>query len=90
MRRNCTAVIITMPCLSSEAVESDQKSADYEFGQVSGSLFPTPPAGSGSLSALFSSAAPAPLLFIPAPKVNKETSSGMHRSRLIITAIDQP
>ncbi|XP_056442706.1 RNA-binding protein 34 [Gadus chalcogrammus] len=52
----------------SEAVESDQKSADYEFGQVSGSLFPTPPAGSGSLSALFSSAAPAPLLFIPAPK----------------------
>ncbi|CAL8355024.1 unnamed protein product [Boreogadus saida] len=50
----------------SEAVESDQKSADYEVGQVSGSLFPTPPAG--SLSALFSSAAPAPLLFIPAPK----------------------
>ncbi|CAL8334199.1 unnamed protein product [Lota lota] len=52
----------------SEAVGSGQRSADYEVGQVCGSLFPTPTAGSGSLSALFSSAAPAPLLFIPAPE----------------------
>ncbi|XP_074552396.1 RNA-binding protein 34 [Halichoeres trimaculatus] len=53
-----------------------QQSADYVVGQVSGSLFQKNSAASGSsLSALFSSAAPATqLLFQPAPKpVQKST-----------------
>ncbi|XP_018540336.1 RNA-binding protein 34 [Lates calcarifer] len=48
---------------------SEQQSADYVVGQVSGSLFQKNSAASGSLSALFSTAAPAAsLLFQPAPK----------------------
>nr|XP_057926609.1 RNA-binding protein 34 [Doryrhamphus excisus] len=47
-----------------------QASADYEVGQVSGSLFQKESAASGSLSALFSSAAPtASVLFKPAPQL---------------------
>ncbi|CAL8329392.1 unnamed protein product [Merluccius merluccius] len=52
-----------------DAVGSEQQPADYVVGQVSGSLFPAPPSGSGSLSALFSPAAPAPVVFVPAPKL---------------------
>ncbi|XP_054460061.1 RNA-binding protein 34 [Anoplopoma fimbria] len=53
----------------SEEALSGQPPADYEVGQVSGSLFKKKSAASGSLSALFSTAAPAgPLLFQPAPK----------------------
>ncbi|XP_054635698.1 RNA-binding protein 34 [Dunckerocampus dactyliophorus] len=45
--------------------------ADYEVGQVSGSLFQKKSAASGSLSALFSSAAPtASVLFKPAPQLS--------------------
>ncbi|XP_061582346.1 RNA-binding protein 34 [Cololabis saira] len=52
------------------ASSSGQPSADYVVGQVSGSLFQQNSAASGSLSGLFSSAAPAaPVLFQPAPKV---------------------
>ncbi|GAA6225671.1 RNA-binding protein 34 [Lates japonicus] len=48
---------------------SEQQSADYVVGQVSGSLFQKNSTASGSLSALFSTAAPATsLLFQPAPK----------------------
>ncbi|XP_040001112.1 RNA-binding protein 34 [Xiphias gladius] len=54
---------------------SEQQSADYVVGQVSGSLFQKNSAASGSLSALFSTAPPAAsLLFQPAPKpVQKST-----------------
>ncbi|XP_028269605.1 RNA-binding protein 34 [Parambassis ranga] len=46
-----------------------QQSASYVVGQVSGSLFQKTFAATGSLSALFTTAAPAaPLLFQPAPK----------------------
>ncbi|KAK2817581.1 hypothetical protein Q5P01_025772 [Channa striata] len=56
---------------------SGQQSADYVVGQVSGSVFQKDAAPSGSLSALFSAAAPAaPLLFQPAPKpVQKSTET---------------
>ncbi|XP_022616401.1 RNA-binding protein 34 [Seriola dumerili] len=48
---------------------SEQQSADYVVGQVSGSLFQKNAAASGSLSTLFSTAAPAAsLLFQPAPE----------------------
>ncbi|XP_040891368.1 RNA-binding protein 34 [Toxotes jaculatrix] len=54
---------------------SEQQSADYVVGQVSGSLFQTKPAASGSLSALFSTAAPAAsLLFQPAPEPVKRST----------------
>ncbi|KAJ3614273.1 hypothetical protein NHX12_017847 [Muraenolepis orangiensis] len=53
----------------SKAAGSDQQ--DYVLGQVSGSLCPTPPAVSGSLSALFCSSAAAPV-FIPMLKPVKK------------------
>lgn len=58
-------------------VLSGQQSADYVVGQVSGSLFQKNSSASRSLSALFSSPAPAmPLLFKPAPlPVHKSTES---------------
>lgn len=57
--------------LSGEA-SPGQQSADYVVGQVSGSLFQQRSAAAGSLSALFSSAAPAAsVLFQPAPKVRR-------------------
>ncbi|KAF3688160.1 RNA-binding protein 34 RNA-binding motif protein 34 [Channa argus] len=61
----------------SGAALSGQQSADYVVGQVSGSLFQKDSTSSGSLSALFSTAAPAaPLLFQPAPKpVQKSTET---------------
>ncbi|KAK5865492.1 hypothetical protein PBY51_019758 [Eleginops maclovinus] len=53
----------------SEEEQPGQQPADYVVGQVSGSLFPKKSAASGSLSALFGAAAPAPpVLFQPAPK----------------------
>ncbi|XP_059188973.1 RNA-binding protein 34 [Centropristis striata] len=57
--------------------KSDEPSADYQVGQVCGSLFPSEAASSGSLSALFSTAPPAAsLLFQPAPKpVQKSTEA---------------
>lgn len=52
----------------SEEASPGQPSADYVVGQVSGSLFQQSSAASGSLSALFGTAAPAPpRLFQPAP-----------------------
>ncbi|KAM8878141.1 RNA-binding protein 34 [Spinachia spinachia] len=62
--------------LGEEAL-SGQPAADYEVGQVSGSLFKKKSAASGSLSTLFSTAAPtAALLFQPAPKpVQKSTEA---------------
>lgn len=49
---------------------SGQPAADYEVGQVSGSLFKKKSAASGSLSTLFSTAAPTgAVLFQPPPKV---------------------
>ncbi|XP_044045326.1 RNA-binding protein 34 isoform X1 [Siniperca chuatsi] len=64
----------------SEKASPGQQSADYVVGQVSGSLFQKKKkksATSGSLSALFSTAAPAaPLLFQPAPEpVQKSTEA---------------
>uniref|UniRef100_A0A3Q3JBM1 RRM domain-containing protein n=1 Tax=Monopterus albus TaxID=43700 RepID=A0A3Q3JBM1_MONAL len=51
-----------------------KKSNDYVVGQVSGSLFQKNSAASGSLSALFGTAAPAaPIVFQPAPEVNENT-----------------
>ncbi|KAM7394801.1 hypothetical protein PAMP_021583 [Pampus punctatissimus] len=51
-----------------------QQSADYVVGQVSGSLSQKTPAAPGSLSALFSTAAPAAsVLFQPAPEPQKST-----------------
>uniref|UniRef100_A0A3B4WAP6 RNA binding motif protein 34 n=1 Tax=Seriola lalandi dorsalis TaxID=1841481 RepID=A0A3B4WAP6_SERLL len=48
---------------------SEQQAADYVVGQVSGSLFQKNAAAPGSLSTLFSTAAPAAsLLFQPAPE----------------------
>ncbi|XP_075947766.1 RNA-binding protein 34 [Anarhichas minor] len=60
-----------------EEAVSEEPAADYEVGQVSGSLFKKKSAASGSLSTLFSTAAPAgPLLFQPAPKpVQKSTEA---------------
>ncbi|KAK9540785.1 hypothetical protein VZT92_003213 [Zoarces viviparus] len=60
-----------------EEAASGEPAADYEVGQVSGSLFKKKSAASGSLSTLFSTAAPAgPLLFQPAPKhVQKSTEA---------------
>ncbi|KAM6942097.1 RNA-binding protein 34 [Lycodopsis pacificus] len=60
-----------------EEAVSGEPAADYEVGQVSGSLFKKKSAASGSLSTLFSTAAPAgPLLFQPAPKpVQKNTEA---------------
>ncbi|XP_041640192.1 RNA-binding protein 34 [Cheilinus undulatus] len=60
----------------SEAAAADQRSSDYVVGQVSGSLFQKNPADSGSsLSALFSSAAPAaPVLFAAAPQPVRKSS----------------
>ncbi|XP_068582902.1 RNA-binding protein 34 [Cebidichthys violaceus] len=60
-----------------EEAASGPPAADYEVGQVSGSLFQKKSAASGSLSTLFSAAAPAgPLLFQPAPKpVPKSTEA---------------
>uniref|UniRef100_A0A3B4WHM7 RNA binding motif protein 34 n=1 Tax=Seriola lalandi dorsalis TaxID=1841481 RepID=A0A3B4WHM7_SERLL len=56
--------------VSGEA-SSEQQAADYVVGQVSGSLFQKNAAAPGSLSTLFSTAAPAAsLLFQPAPEVN--------------------
>ncbi|XP_071359263.1 RNA-binding protein 34 isoform X2 [Trachinotus anak] len=54
---------------------SEQQPADYVVGQVSGSLFQNTSAAAGSLSALFSTAAPAASrLFQPAPEpVQKST-----------------
>ncbi|KAK5926045.1 hypothetical protein CgunFtcFv8_021649 [Champsocephalus gunnari] len=49
--------------------EQPEQLADYVVGQVSGSLFKKKSKASGSLSALFGAAAPAPpVLFQPAPK----------------------
>ncbi|XP_029349050.1 RNA-binding protein 34 [Echeneis naucrates] len=54
---------------SGASSSSEQQSADYVVGQVSGSLFQKKSAASESLSALFSTAAPAAShLFQPAPK----------------------
>lgn len=54
---------------------SPGQSADYVVGQVSGSLFKKKKAASGSLSALFSTAAPAaPVLFRPAPEPVQKSS----------------
>uniref|UniRef100_A0A3Q3J3B2 RRM domain-containing protein n=1 Tax=Monopterus albus TaxID=43700 RepID=A0A3Q3J3B2_MONAL len=58
---------------SGEAPSGGQ-SDDYVVGQVSGSLFQKNSAASGSLSALFGTAAPAaPIVFQPAPEVNENT-----------------
>uniref|UniRef100_A0A3B4WBR9 RNA binding motif protein 34 n=1 Tax=Seriola lalandi dorsalis TaxID=1841481 RepID=A0A3B4WBR9_SERLL len=52
---------------------SEQQAADYVVGQVSGSLFQKNAAAPGSLSTLFSTAAPAAsLLFQPAPERSTE------------------
>ncbi|XP_010765962.1 RNA-binding protein 34 [Notothenia coriiceps] len=52
-----------------EQPEQPEQPADYVVGQVSGSLFKKKSKASGSLSALFRAAAPAPpVLFQPAPK----------------------
>uniref|UniRef100_A0A3Q3QEN7 RRM domain-containing protein n=1 Tax=Monopterus albus TaxID=43700 RepID=A0A3Q3QEN7_MONAL len=60
--------------LSGEAPSGGQ-SDDYVVGQVSGSLFQKNSAASGSLSALFGTAAPAaPIVFQPAPEVNENTN----------------
>lgn len=59
----------------SEEASPGQPPADYVVGQVSGSLSQKKSAASGSLSALFGTAAPAaPLLFQPAPKPVKKST----------------
>lgn len=72
----------------SEEASPGQPPADYVVGQVSGSLSQKKSAASGSLSALFGTAAPAaPLLFQPAPKVAPTQVSitvGLIITRLII------
>ncbi|XP_026179694.1 RNA-binding protein 34 [Mastacembelus armatus] len=61
---------------------SDQQSADYVVGQVSGSLFQKNSGTSAPLSALFSTAAPAAaLLFQPAPEPVQSSTGTTEQQR---------
>uniref|UniRef100_G3N7R3 RNA binding motif protein 34 n=1 Tax=Gasterosteus aculeatus aculeatus TaxID=481459 RepID=G3N7R3_GASAC len=61
---------------------SGQLAADYEVGQVSGSLFKKKSAASGSLSTLFSTAAPTgAVLFQPPPKPVQKSTEAKERQK---------